>query len=35
MKCQLKPKDDCQDCPYEGCLNYGAELEEGALEEEG
>jgi len=29
----LNPKDDCQDCPYEGCPNYGAELDEGALEE--
>lgn len=31
-KCKWNLKDDCNDCPYEGCPNYGARLPEGGWE---
>jgi Na+-translocating ferredoxin:NAD+ oxidoreductase RNF subunit RnfB len=33
-KCRWNPKNDCNDCPFEGCKSYGAQLEEGDFEEE-
>lgn len=32
-KCRYNKKNDCNDCEYEGCPNYGASLEEGDLDE--
>ena len=32
-KCKFNKKNDCNDCEYEGCPNYGVSLEEGDIEE--
>ena len=31
-KCKFNPKDDCNDCEFEGCPNWGASLEEQDIE---
>lgn len=32
-KCEWNPKNDCNDCEFEGCKNYGASLEESDQED--